>query len=223
MDLEAEQTTMAGTVYSRRELVLGAIQSALAEIVHVRVISVEDCGTDPRMKGLIVGEFGSRITYFRNPRRRGLFDNWNACMEYCATPWISILHDDDLLHPWWAETMLTLTGEAPGRMLYFGRSGLLDERGQTNPVPPVAWQERWRDLDLVEFADLCFVLFPGQLFRIADARAVGGVRPFSYFTGDWDLWFRLGLRGGVAQAEREVSGVCSHNSEARGASAAERQ
>src|SRR2546425_5761935 len=115
MELAPEQITIAVTVFSRRDFVLEAIRSALEQTIPVKVIVVEDCGPDPGMQQFIVGEFGGRIEYFRNPRNRGLFDNWNACMEYCRTPWLSILHDDDLLHPWFIETMLTLTRQAPGR------------------------------------------------------------------------------------------------------------
>jgi GT2 family glycosyltransferase len=222
MELQPEQITVAVTVFSRRQFVAGAIRSVLAQTIPVKVIVVEDCGPDPSLRQFIVGEFGSRVEYFRNQRNRGLFDNWNACMEYCATPWISILHDDDLLHPWWAETMLQLTQDAPQRMLYFGRSGELDQRGQTHPATPASWGKNWRETNLVEFAKVCLVLFPGQLFQIADARAVGGVRPNSYFTGDWDLWFRLALRGGAAQTAREVSVVRSHLGAERGSSRVDR-
>ncbi len=222
MDLRPEEITIAVTVYSRPQFVLDAVRSALHQTVPVKVVVVEDCGPDPRLRDLIVGEFGARIDYFRNPENRGLFDNWNACMEYCATPWISILHDDDLLHPWFVETMLGLTREASGRMLYFGRSAILDESGRRIAPPAVSWEKNRRDIDLVDFADSCFVVFPGQLFRIADARSVGGVRPIGYYTGDWDLWFRLALRGGIAQTATEVSVSRSHYGIDRGSSRVDR-
>jgi len=108
MELKAEDITIAVTVFSRRDFVLEAIGSALAQSVPVSVIVVEDCGPDPGMRDYIQDRFGGRIRYFRNPRNRGLFDNWNACMEYSRTPWLSILHDDDRLHPWFIEEMIAL-------------------------------------------------------------------------------------------------------------------
>src|SRR4051812_46766208 len=115
MELRAEHITIAVTVFSRRDFVRDAIRSALAQTVPVRVIVVEDCGPDAGMREFITAEFGDRIQYFRNPKNRGLFDNWNACLEYCQTPWLSILHDDDLLHPHFVATMLALAKDAPGR------------------------------------------------------------------------------------------------------------
>lgn len=222
MELSPEQITIAVTVYSRREFVLDAVRSALNQTVPVRVIVVEDCGPDPTLRELITSEFGARIRYCRNERNRGLFDNWNACMEYCATEWLSILHDDDLLRPNFVETMLALAREAPQRALYFGRAGFLTEDGREEEAPPATWGKPWREIDPAVLADGCFVMFPGQLFRVGSAQEAGGVRRRSYFTGDWDLWFRLALRFGAAQSEREVSIVRSHFGMDRGTSRVER-
>jgi glycosyltransferase involved in cell wall biosynthesis len=222
MELRPEQITIAVTVYSRREFVCDAIRSALNQTIPVQVIVVEDSGPDAALRDFVTRQFGDRIRYFRNPKNRGLFDNWNACMEYCQTPWLSILHDDDLLRPNFVASIIELANKASPRALYFGRAANLAEEGIVYPAPPVAWPQSWRELDVMEFADECSVLFPGQLFRIADARAVGGFRTGSYFTGDWDMWFRLTLRYGAAQSATEVAINRSHEGVDRGTSRVER-
>ena len=222
MKLRAEHITIAVTVFSRREFVCHAIRSALDQTVPVKVIVVEDCGPDATLGDLIVGEFGARIEYFRNPKNRGLFDNWNACMEYCRTPWLSILHDDDLLRPDFIATMLALAEAAPERALYFGRAATLAENGKISHAPPVSWPHNWRDLDIAEFADECLVFFPGNLFHVSSSQTLGGFRKESYFTGDWDMWFRLALRFGAAQGAAEISVNRSHYGEDRGTSRVER-
>lgn len=221
MPLLAEHITIAVTVYSRREFVLEAVRSALSQTIPVKVIVVEDCGPDPTLRDLILGQFGHRIQYFRNTRNRGLFDNWNACMEYCSTPWLSILHDDDVLRPDFVEAMLDLARHVPNRSIYFGRSTMLLETGKMAPPPDISWSG-WREIDLSEFAEQCFVMFPGQLFRVAAAREVGGVNPNSYLTGDWDLWFKIALRFGGAQTAKDVSIVRSHYGIDRGSTRVER-
>ena len=218
MALRAEDITIAITVYSRRDYVCEAIQSALAQTVPVKVIVVEDFGPDPALRDFILAQFGSRITYYRNAKNRGLFDNWHACMEYCQTPWLSILHDDDKLRPEFVENIIELAGLAPGRALYFGRSARLEADGKMYPPPPVNWPVSWQDLDLVRLMDECFIFFPGQLFRVADAWAIGGFRTNSHFTGDWDMWFRLTLEFGGAQSVRELAVVRGHDGSDRGTS-----
>ncbi len=106
--LTPDLITIAVTVYHRRQYVEEAIASALRQsVAHApNVIVVEDCGPDASLRDQIVRRFKNRITYFRNDQRRGLFDNWNACLEACRTPWLCILHDDDVLEPTFAASML---------------------------------------------------------------------------------------------------------------------
>jgi glycosyltransferase involved in cell wall biosynthesis len=223
VELSADQITIAITVYNRREFVLEAIPSALRQTIPVKVIVVEDCGPDPRLQRQVTSQFGPSIQYFRNSRRRGLFDNWNACMEYCATPWLSILHDDDLLRPCFVEAMLDLAKKAPDRGLYFGRSGILDDQGTVVRPPDVSWKDHWCDIEPAELAERCFLMFPGQLLNIHSARQMGGFRSISYLTGDWDLWFRLVLACGGALSEAEVSIARAHYGPERGTSLVNRK
>ena len=218
MELRAADITIAITVYSRRDYVCDAIRSALAQTVPVKVIVVEDCGPDPTLRAFIQAEFGDRITYYRNPTNRGLFDNWHACMEYSQTPWLSILHDDDMLRPGFIETILGMARQAPDRGLYFGRHLRLQEDGKIYSPRPVNWRKEWQDIDLNRLMDECFLLFPGQLFRIADARKIGGFRTNSHFTGDWDMWFRMTLEFGGAQSAKELAIVRTHDGIDRGTS-----
>ncbi len=223
MALRPEDITIAITVFSRRQFVHAAIRSALEQTVPVRVIIVENCSPDKQFRDFVLAEFGGQVGYFQNTHNRGMFDNWNACMEYARTPWLSILHDDDLLRPNFVETMLAFTRDVPGRALYYGRGANLTEVDQKiYPPEPVAWPGGWRDLDVLELAEYCFLMFPGQLFQIAAARELGGFRKASYFTGDWDMWFRLAVAHGAAQIATEVAVNRSHYGLDRGTSRVER-
>src|ERR1700756_3729370 len=84
----------------------------------------------------------------KRPRRRGLFDNWNACVEACRTPWLCILHDDDFLELTFIEAMIELAQAAPGRALYYGQAAVVDAAGKTREPPPSPTSFTWHDLDL---------------------------------------------------------------------------
>jgi glycosyltransferase involved in cell wall biosynthesis len=218
--LSANQITIAVTVFSRRQYVKQAVASALAQTVPVRVIVVEDCGPDPTLREFITGEFGTRIEYFRNPKRRGLFGNWNACLEYCRTPWLSILHDDDWLAPGFAEAMLDLSRQAPACGLYFGQTTIVDERGQPLPEwkqPPLP--APWRNVTLVDVQFVTPFPFAGQLFRIACAQALGGFRETSQYCGDWEMWTRLIANHRAAQTAAGVAFTRLHAGWERGTNA----
>jgi hypothetical protein len=216
MALTPDELTIAVTVYNRREYLGQAIRSALDQTVPVRVIVVEDCGPDAAMQRFVKQEFGDRVEYFRNPRRRGLFDNWNACLEYCRTPWLSILHDDDYLTTNFVAAMQRLAEKAPGRGFYFGQVAVVEARGVACPPPAFPAGALWCEVDIVSFAKRNPVLFPGQLFRADYARAWGGFRATSLFAGDWEMWFKLCARHGGAQTAEMVAGVRSHSGGERG-------
>jgi len=119
--------------------------------------------------------------------------------------------------------MLDLAAAAPGRALYFGRAAVLSGEGVTPPAPVVDWPQNWRDFDLAALADQCPVFFPGQLIRIEAARALGGFKAASFFTGDWEMWFRLALRFGASQTATEVAAARMHSGRDRGTSRVERK
>jgi glycosyltransferase involved in cell wall biosynthesis len=222
MSLLANQITIAVTVYSRRQFIKQAVASALNQSIAVRVVVVEDCGPDPAMESYVKDEFGPRIEYIKNPRRRGLFGNWNACLERCQTQWISILHDDDFLAPEFIEAMIELETKAPGCALYLGRTLSVNERGEPTPEQDGRTVSgRWMRRELRDILYLPFN-FPGHLFRVSDARSVGGFRETSFMCGDWEMWAKLMACGGAAQSSRVVAFSRSHEGWDRGSNQAVR-
>jgi glycosyltransferase involved in cell wall biosynthesis len=220
MSLLADQITIAVTVYNRRQYIKQAVASAVNQSIPVRVVVLEDCGPDPTLESFVKDEFGPKIEYIRNSRRRGLFGNWNACMDVCATEWLSILHDDDYLAPGFVESMIELADRAPGKALYFGRTIVVDERGKTlgeNPIRPV--NEDWHSVNLRDIVDGPPFSFPGQLFNVSAAKKVGGFRESSYYCGDWEMWAKLIAIGGATQSAKVSAFNRCHESLDKGTNA----
>jgi len=214
---ETSDITIAITVYDRRDYLVQAVSSALEQTLHGhRVLVVEDCGPDPTLHEFILKEFGERITYHRNTRRRGLFDNWNACIEACTTQWLCILHDDDFLEPTYLAAMFELMDACPERALYYGACHTVDRNGTRTITLPAPTKFTPSELPLEQWTNYDPVCFPGQLFKVANARAVGGFRPGSQYCGDWEMWFRLALRGGTASTNRVIANYREHATLGRG-------
>jgi len=219
MSLAANEITIAVTVYSRREFLKQSIESALGQTVPVRVMVVEDCGPDAGLEAYVRQEFGSRVDYFRSPRRRGIFGNWNTCIERCPTRWLSILHDDDYLQPEFVATMLELNHQAGDRGLYFGRTIVTDTAGHPRPEwnkPPLP--APWMLVTLPEVLFVSPFSFPGQLFQVAFAQALGGFRETSLWTGEWELWAKIIAHHGGAQTDSTVAVFRDHTGWDRGTS-----
>lgn len=219
MSLSAAEITIAITVYNRRDYLKQSIRSALGQTTPVRVMVVEDCGPDSLLREHVLGEFGSAVTYFRSPRRRGIFGNWNTCIEQCRTRWLSILHDDDYLMPEFVEAMIELNNLAGERGLYFGRTTVTDSHG--NPRPEwerPALQAPWLPITLADVLLKPPFSFPGQLFQTPLARSLGGFRETSLWTGEWELWTKLIAYHEGAQTGRRVAVFRDHTGSERGTS-----
>jgi hypothetical protein len=215
--ITAAQITIAVTVFNRRKYLKQAIASALDQTTPVHVMVVEDCGPDRSLETFVRQAFGSRIEYLRNPQRRGLFGNWNACIDYCHTPWLSLLHDDDYLTPCFVQAMVELSAQAPGCGLYYGTCEYVDEAGEPlnlHAYPPM--QTPWRRVELAETVRTTPMPFPGHIFRVDYARAMGGFRESSQFCGDWEMWSQLIAHYRAAQARRIVAYKRAHTSAERG-------
>jgi glycosyltransferase involved in cell wall biosynthesis len=209
--MSPDQITIAVTVFDRRDYLAQAIGSALAQTLPVQVMVVDDCGPDPSLESVVRSQFGSRVSYHRNARRRGLFDNWNACVELCQTPWLCLVHDDDFLAPDFIEAMLQLAQNIPGQGLLYGQSRLVDSTGQVIEAPSESPAPEFRGMDLARAAIANPVRFPAELFRADYVRALGGFRAASLYTGDWDMWLKLGVQYGAARTSRIVGNSRLHS------------
>ena len=218
MGLIAADITIAVTVFSRRIFCATPSEAHSTRLFPSKVIVVEDCGPDATLREFVLKEFGERIEYFRNPKNRGCSTTgtpaWNTAAHrgfpFCTT---TICCVQTLSKPCW---LWPRTRRSAPCILAARQH--LRKTGGICPPSPVSWKNNRRDIDVIEFADECLVFFPGQLFRVADARDIGGFRKASYFTGDWDLWFRLALKSGAAQTAAEVSVMRSHEGLDRGTS-----
>lgn len=217
--------TIAVTVFDRRTYLIDAITSALEQTLPAsRVFVLEDHGPDEGLAGFVYDNFGQRVEYLRNPNRRGLFDNWNACIEHCSTRWMSILHDDDLLRPGFVASMQHLMARYPDKGLYFGQTKEIDSAGLVLGRAGVACPEGTldRDVPLETFLMDNPLSFPGQLFDVSLARELGGFRKHSQFCGDWEMWARLCAARGAAQTADTVSSYRQHLALGRGTTRVER-
>lgn len=104
--------------YHRPELLREAVVSAVGQEFDrsFEVIVVDD---DPASLGyelLMTASPQLRdapLRYLRNRRNIGMFPNCNRAIAEARGDWITILHDDDLLHGSWAREMFALLNARP--------------------------------------------------------------------------------------------------------------
>jgi hypothetical protein len=133
------------------------------------------------------------------------------------TPWLSILHDDDYLAANFIQAMVELGQLAPHCGLYFGHTPVLNDAGETLPCglrPDM--KKPWQRVELADTLDITPFPFPGHIFKVDHARALGGFRETSQYCGDWEMWCNLIAHYGAAQTSVTVGYNRSHGGFERG-------
>jgi glycosyltransferase involved in cell wall biosynthesis len=116
-----------------------SIESALNQTRHAdEIVVVDDASTDGTAAICYPYELAGRIKYFFNERSTGFVDAWNRAVAKASGDFVTILHQDDLFHQEYIETMENaLISNPQVRHLYTG-CNYIDEGGKlirTTPPP----------------------------------------------------------------------------------------
>lgn len=124
--------TLAIPYYRGPEYLRTAIESVLAqEDEHWRLTVCDDSERD-EARGVIEAlglSTDPRVRCIQNSSNLGMVGNWNACLDYVATPLGSLLHADDALQRDYVGTMRKLAAAYPGAAAFFCGARVIDARG----------------------------------------------------------------------------------------------
>ncbi len=110
--------TIAIPTFRRPALLLKALQSALNQRFN-RAVEILILDNDPAGEqwNAILSSLPARpnraIRYVVNDQNIGMFGNWNRAIELARGEWVTILNDDDLLHPRFLQRMFRVIDRHP--------------------------------------------------------------------------------------------------------------
>src|SRR5438445_11375370 len=140
-------------MYRRLEYLEEALDSAVNQTVPVKVFLYDDGCRDEARLHCILGRFGDRVEYHKNPHTLGLFQNMNQCIWKSPTPWVSVLHDDDALAKDFVERILEVAPEAAECSLFCGGTLYMNSASKIfHRMGPPPGGARWHRIDATEYA-----------------------------------------------------------------------
>lgn len=95
--------TIALPVYKRTDYFRKAIESAINQTVPCSILVVDNNSPHDEFRKIIESYNNPLIEYIKTSETVPQDENFNNCIRYTKTPWITILHDDDYLHCQFAE------------------------------------------------------------------------------------------------------------------------
>jgi glycosyltransferase involved in cell wall biosynthesis len=196
--------TIAFPVYNRTDYFKTALDSAVNQTVRCRILVIDNNSPHDDFKKIIDEYNNPLIKYIKTDETVHQDENFNNCIRYCETPWLTILHDDDTLHCQYVELTEKLINE----------NGDLGGFAVGCNVGPEEWQgihdkiEFTKDIRQVKepyfyFSNLS--AFPGVAFKKEIADKLGGFNVDLHPIGDNDFWFRLAMESKVMLVNQELA------------------
>lgn len=186
----------------KRELLLQqAVTSALDQIgfddFEILIIDNDPGGALPEWVAPLSKNYPNRpLYYYKNEQNLGMTGNWNRGIELSTGEWITFLHDDDWLSPYFLWRMIHQIPEGARAMgCRSDRGGLSYDRGHKFGI---CLHLR----DIVEVAP-CRIAAgnladaPGIIYQRQAIIEAGGYSNKFYPSSDYHLNVRLVLSGGV--------------------------
>jgi hypothetical protein len=192
--------TIGIPAYNRPELLRETLSSIAAQHGNYSFeVIVCDDGALVETRRAIEQSSVADIRHFVNRPALGAVRNWNRCIELAAAPWVTILHEDDALFPWFLDTVaprLRPDLAAIAIRCVQGEQFALRTEGARRP-PPKPYPAIW-------FVKGSMTPFPGVVFPRALALQIGGFDPKQGGTADHAFWYALG-RAGRFEVVRHVA------------------
>jgi glycosyltransferase involved in cell wall biosynthesis len=112
-----------------------AIESALNQTRPAdEVVIVDDASTDATAE--IAKSYGNKIKYHFNREATGFVDAWNRAIEQASGDFVTILHQDDLLHPGYLEHIERAINRFSRVKHFYTACHYIDDNGSIIKKPP---------------------------------------------------------------------------------------
>ncbi len=185
-----DKLTIALPVYKRTQYIRAALDSAVNQTVKCRVLVVDNNSPHDEFRKIVEDYNNPLIKYIKTDQTVSMVENFNNCIRFAETPWLTILHDDDLLHFQFAELAQLLLKKYENKIGGFVVASQVSEEEWKTGYEREAFTD---DIKVVKepyfyFAQL--TPFPGVMVHRETALKLGGFDAMHYPMEDFDFWYR---------------------------------
>lgn len=116
--------------YGDPQLMRQAVLSVLAQTTpFFRLVVVDDCYPDESVPKWFESLNDARVAYHRNHRTLGVNGNFSRLLDLADAEYVAFLGCDDLLHPGFAECVMTAIADYGGAEIIAPRARVIDRAG----------------------------------------------------------------------------------------------
>jgi glycosyltransferase involved in cell wall biosynthesis len=185
--------TIAVPAYNRPEMLAETLASIAAQTASVPIeVIVCDDGRMPRTRAVFESFRREGYRFQSNPVTLGAVANWNRCLALARGTFVMVLHEDDILYPWYLETILPRLEDGAAAVC------MRTSRGR---VPPAVRCPQGGEVATAYppryFLKSSMSPFPGVLVRRDVAIRLGGFDERWGPIADYEFWYRLACAGRI--------------------------
>jgi glycosyltransferase involved in cell wall biosynthesis len=191
--------------YNGGEYFKECVRSVLAQtFANFELAVLDDCSTDGSVDWL-GAQNDPRVHIYPSTERLGIVGNWARAVNISKAPFMTILGQDDLLHPNYLTVMEGLIGRHPNAGLYHAHFRFIDENdGFLRTCRPLPEREIAAQYLTALFTNQRDTYGSGYLWRSQSYDALGGIPHFkNLLFADDALWLSLMSGSYKATAEEE--------------------
>lgn len=197
--------TIALPVYKRTDYIKKALDSAVNQTVKCRILLIDNNSPHDDFRKIIESYNNPLMKYIKTDETVPQDENFNNCIRYCETPWLTILHDDDMLHCQYVEMAQRIINRWGDRIGGFAVSCNVGEH-EWDGINQV--KELTDDIRLVKESYFYFSQlspFVGVTINKDIALQLKGFNVNLHPIADFDFWYRMSTRSNMLFVKQELA------------------
>ncbi len=195
--------TIALPVYKRTDYIRKALDSAVNQTVKCRILLVDNNSPHDDFRKIVESYNDPLMKYIKTDETVPQDENFNNCIRYCETPWLTILHDDDMLHCQYVEMAQKIINRWGNRIGGFAVSCNVGEH-EWDGIAQV--KELTDDIRLVKESYFYFSQlspFVGVTINKEIALQLKGFNVNLHPIADFDFWYRMSTHSNMLFVKQE--------------------
>jgi glycosyltransferase involved in cell wall biosynthesis len=197
--------TIAYPVYKRTEYFRLALESALNQTVKCRILVIDNNSPHDEFKAIIDSYNSPLIEYIKTKETVFQDENFNNCIRYTKTPWMTILHDDDYLHCQFVEMTQKILSKHKDTIGGFAVKNHVGSEEWAGVSEKVKLTDKYVVVKPTYFYFKQLSPFPGVVFRTELGLSLNGFNISLHPIADLDFWRRLTENSKMLYVDQELA------------------
>jgi glycosyltransferase involved in cell wall biosynthesis len=197
--------TIALPVYKRTDYIRKALDSAVNQTVKCRILLIDNNSPHDDFRKIVDSYNNPLIRYIKTAETVPQDENFNNCIRYCETPWLTILHDDDMLHCQYVEMARKIITRWGNKIGGFAVSCHVGEQEwqEINQVKTLTDDIRLVRESYFYFSQLS--PFVGVTIKKQLAQQLNGFNVSLHPIADFDFWYRMSTNSNMLFVKQELA------------------